>query len=192
MLAVVLAGLLVAMAPNAFADVSQITLDAEISNAPDKGWYASGEVVEISAVLANDGDATSIVVDPSCNQVLKVWNSNSLIIDGTNSCLEQSRGMDLDADSSITLDTLLWDLTDANGDYVPSGDYLIEYFVAGEELSSTVNIHVQTPITVPEGLDFQVTSTARDGIHAEDSPSIITARLHNTLNEERARDFGYC
>jgi len=192
MLAVVLAGLLVVMAPNAFADVSQITLDAEISNAPDKGWYASGEVVEISAILVNDGDATSIVVDPSCNQVLKVWNSDSLIIDGTNSCLEQSRGMDLDADSSITLDTLLWDLTDANGDYVPSGDYLIEYFVAGEELSSTVNIHVQTPVTVPEGLEFQVTSTARDGVHAEDSPSLITARLHNTLNQEMALDFGNC
>ncbi|MBT5184771.1 MAG: helix-turn-helix domain-containing protein [Euryarchaeota archaeon] len=192
MLAVVLAGLLVVMAPNAFADTSEVTLDAEIVNSPDKGWYASGDTVELSAILSNDGDASSITVDPSCNQILRVWSSNSVVFDGADSCLGQSRGMDLDADSSITLDTLSWDLTDSNGDYVPSGDYSIEYFIAGEELSSTVNIHVQTPSVVPDGLDFQVTVTARDGVHAEASPSIITARLHNTLDQEMPLDFGNC
>ena len=192
MLVVVLAGLLVAMAPNAFADASEVTLDASLVEAPDKGWFASGEIVEISAVLSNNGDAASIVVDPSCNQVLRVWSANAIIVDGMDNCLGQSRGMDLDAASSIILDSLYWDLTDSNGELVPSGDYTIEYFVAGEELSSTVDVHVQTPVAVPDGLDLEVIVTARDGVHAEASPSIITARIHNSLAQEMLLDFGDC
>ena len=53
MLAVVLAGLLAVMAPSAFADDDNLSLNATIINAPDKGWYGSGDVVEISAILSN-------------------------------------------------------------------------------------------------------------------------------------------
>lgn len=192
MLALVLSGLLVVMAPNAFADVSDVSIETNLVEAPENGWYASGDVVEISAFLVNDGDAVSIDVDPSCNQVLKIWSENSLLVDGTENCLGQSRGMDLDADSSLPLDTLSWDLTDSNGDLVPSGDYVVEYFVAGEGISSMTNVHVQTPILVPDGLEFEMITTARDGEHAEASPSIVTLRLHNTLNEEMVTDFGNC
>jgi len=192
MLAMLLAGLLVAMAPSAFANPSDVTLDASLVEAPEKGWYASGEIVEISAILSNGGDSVSIDVDPSCNEVLKIWSNGLIIIDGSENCLGQSRGLDLDAASTATLDSLYWDLTDSNGQLVPSGDYTIEYFVAGEELSSMVNVHVQTPVMAPEGLDLELVVTARDGIHAEASPSIITVRLHNNLNEEMALDFGDC
>ena len=95
MLAVLLAGLLVAMLPNAFADASEVTLEATIIDAPDKGWYSSGESVEIAAIVSNGGEATSIEVDPSCNEVLRIWKDNSLILDGVENCLGQSRGMDL-------------------------------------------------------------------------------------------------
>ena len=192
MLAVLLAGLLVAILPNALADASEVTLEATIVDAPDKGWYASGEIVEIAGILSNDGEATTIEVDPSCNEVLRVWKDNSLVLDDTENCLGQSRGMDLGSLSSTNLDSLFWDLTDSEGELVPSGDYMIEYFVAGEELSSMVQVHVQTPVNVPSGVELKVIATARDGIHAQSSPSIITARLHNTLPSEVSLDFGDC
>ena len=192
MLAVILAGLLVAMAPSAFASDSNVALNASLVEAPDKGWYGSGDIVEISAILTNDGETTSIVVDPSCNEVLKVWSDNTLILDGSDACLGQSRGMDIDAFSTMDLDSLTWDLTDSNGQFVPSGDYVVEYFVAGEELSSTVSVHVQTPFDAPEGLEMNVIATARDGIHAESSPSVISVRLHNTASEDIQLNFEEC
>ena len=124
MLALVLAGLLAVMAPSAFANDTNVSLNSSLVDAPDKGWYAYGEVVTISAELANDGDATSITVDPSCNEVIKVWDDNSLIVDGSEMCLGQSRGMDLGAYSTNDLADLTWDLTDSQGEPVPSGDYL--------------------------------------------------------------------
>ena len=192
MLAVVLAGLLAIMAPSAFADNENLSLDASIVNAPDKGWYGTSDVVEISAVLSNDGDSTSILVDPSCNEVLRVWSQTTLVYDGTNACLDQSRGMDIDAFSTTNFELLTWDLTNSDGEIVPSGDYIVEYFIAGEELSSSVNVHVQSTVDIPEGLEMSVISTAREGVHSEAEPSIISIRLHNSLNEDIALDLGEC
>ena len=192
MLAVVLAGLLAVMAPSAFADDDNLSLSATIVDAPDKGWYGSGDVVEISATLANDGDSTSIVVDPSCGEVLRVWSQSVLVYDGTEACLEQSRGMDIDAFSTTSFDSLTWDLTNSDGDIVPSGDYIVEYFIPGEELSSSVSVHVQSPFDIPEGLELSVIATARDSVFSEAEPAIISVRLHNSLSEDVAIDFGEC
>ena len=191
-LAVLLAGLLAVVAPSALASESNISVNASIVNAPEKGWYAFGEVVAITAELVNDGDASSITVDPSCNEVIKVWSDDELIIDGSEACLGQSRGLDLGSYSTTNLPELTWDLTDSNGNPVPSGDYTIEYFVAGEELSSTVTVHVQSLVEIPDGLEMIVIATARDGVHAESSPSILSVRLHNTMNYNIDFDFGDC
>ena len=192
MLALFLAGLLAIMAPSAFANNPNISLNASLVDAPEKGWYGSGEVVTVQADIVNDGDATSITVDPSCNEVLRIWNDNNLVIDGTETCLGQSRGLDIDSNSVTQLNSLTWDLRDANGEFVPSGDYAIEYFVAGEELSAMVNVHVQTPVFVPEEVEMIVVASARDGVHAESSPSLITVRLKNTAPEEISLDFHDC
>jgi len=192
MLAILLAGLLAVMAPSAFAADSDVSLKASIVNAPDKGWYASGESVEIVGMLSNSGDATSIQVHPSCNEVLRVWSNGNLIVDGTEACLGQSRGLDLDASSTTESEPLFWDLKDSNGLFVQSGYYDIELVIAGEELSSTVSVHVQTPVSIPDGLELELIATARDGIHAQASPSIITARLHNTLPVEINLDLEGC
>jgi len=106
MLAILLAGLLAVMAPSAFANGSDISLNASLVDVPEKGWYASGEVVSVSGVITNQGDATSITVDPSCNEVLRIWNGDSLILDGAESCLGQSRGMNVDANSESELSIL--------------------------------------------------------------------------------------
>ena len=192
MLAIVLASLLFVIAPSAIADDENLSLTASIDNLPDKGWFSSGDVVEISAELANNGDSTSITVDPSCNEVLKVWKDSQIIIDGSLICNGQSRGLDIDSNSVTSLQTLTWDLKDINGEFVSSGDYTIQYFVAGEELSSFVQLHVQTPVEIPDGLEMDVLVTSRTGAHSENSPSIVTVRLQNTLNQEINTEFGEC
>ncbi len=192
MLAVVLAGLLAIMAPSAFAEENNLSLNATLVDAPDKGWYGSGDIVEISAVLTNDGDSTNILVDPSCDEVLKVWSQTNLVYDGTEACLGQSRGLDIDAFSTTNFDSLSWDLTNSDGEIVPSGDYIVEYFIPGEELSSTVTVHVQSPVDVPDGLEMSVITTSREGVYSEAEPIIISIRLHNSLNEDVALDFGEC
>lgn len=192
MLAIVLASLLFVIAPSAIADDENLSLTASIDNLPDKGWFSSGDVVEISAELANNGDSTSINVDPSCNEVLKVWKDSQIIIDGSLLCNGQSRGLDIDSNSVTSLQTLTWDLKDINGEFVSSGDYTIQYFVAGEELSSFVQLHVQTPVEIPDGLEMDVLVTSRTGAHSENSPSIVTVRLQNTLNQEINTEFGEC
>ena len=192
MLAIVLASLLFVIAPSAIADDENLSLTASIDNLPDKGWFSSGDVVEISAELANNGDSTSITVDPSCNEVLKVWKDSQIIIDGSLLCNGQSRGLDIDSNSVTSLQTLTWDLKDINGEFVSAGDYTIQYFVAGEELSSFVQLHVQTPVEIPDGLEMDVLVTSRTGAHSENSPSIVTVRLQNTLNQEINTEFGEC
>ena len=192
MLAIVLASLLFVIAPSAIADDENLSLTTSVDNLPDKGWFSSGDVVEISAELANNGDSTSITVDPSCNEVLKVWKDSQIIIDGSLLCNGQSRGLDIDSNSVTRLQTLTWDLKDINGEFVPSGDYTIEYFVAGEELSSFVQLHVQTPVEIPDSLEMDVLVTSRTGVHSENSPSIVTVRLQNTLNQEISTEFGEC
>ncbi|MGB0488579.1 MAG: winged helix-turn-helix transcriptional regulator [Candidatus Poseidoniaceae archaeon] len=192
MLAVVLAGLLAAMAPSAFATQGNVTLNSVLVDAPEKGWYSSGDFVSVSGIISNDGDATSITVDPSCNEVLRVWSEGEMVIDGTGSCLGQSRGLDIGANSESSLNTLTWDLRNSEGEYVPSGDYTVEYYIAGEGLTSSVDVHIQTPFDIPDELEMTVIATARDGVHAEASPSILTVRIANTLKESIDLNFENC
>ena len=124
--------------------------------------------------------------------MLKVWKDSQIIIDGSVLCNGQSRGLDIDSNSVTSLQTLTWDLKDINGEFVSSGDYTIQYFVAGEELSSFVQLHVQTPVEIPDGLEMDVLVTSRTGAHSENSPSIVTVRLQNTLNQEINTEFGEC
>ena len=159
---------------------------------PEQGWYGVGDVVEIDGVLKNSGDTTSISIDPSCDSVLRIWKDNSLLIDGTDSCFGQNRGLDIGASASIDLETLSWDLKDSNGNYVAPGDYDIEYYVPNEELSSFNKIHVQTPIDVPDGVELEVIQTARDGIHKTNSPSMLTVRLYNSNSEPIILEQGDC
>ena len=192
MLALFLAGLVAVMAPTALANGSNVSLDAAIVNAPDKGWYGSGEIVSVVGTIINDGEATAVTVDPSCNEVLRIWKGDSLIVDGLQSCLGQTRGMDIAANSNTLLNQLNWDLKDANGKYVSSGDYIVEYIVPGEDLSSEIQVHVQTPISIPDGLELITLATSRDGVHAEGSPSLISVRLKNNLPQAVSIDFGNC
>ena len=61
-----------------------------------------------------------------------------------------------------------------------------------EELSSSVSIHAQTPTNIPCGLEMYVTATSRTGVHYDASPSLITVRIANTLDEILDLDFDDC
>ena len=192
MLSTLLVALLLAAIPNAVADEGDVSLVASLEQAPERGWYSSGDVVQIGALVNNAGEATSIDTDPSCDSVLKVYSGFELVRDGSLACVGQSRGLDLGADSTTLLQSLTWDLTDDSGNLVPSGVYTVAYFLPGEELVDTVEVMVQTPFSVPESLELELVLTSRDGVHAEGAPSILTVRLHNSISESIELGFGSC
>jgi len=184
MLAIVLASLFVLVSGISLANANQVALNSEIINSPEKGWYGAGDIVEINAQLINTGDATSISIDPSCDYVLRIWYGSEIIVDGSDSCFGQNRGLDIGSSSTLSLDTLTWDLRNSNGEFVQPGEYQIEYYIPNAGLSSINSIQVQTPIEIPEALELEVIATARDGNHKVNSPSVITVRIVNTIGEE--------
>lgn len=191
-LAIVLAGLMLAMIPAALADGDSTRLDTSLYEAPEKGWFSSGDIVSISLAIVNDGSSTIIDTDPSCGDVIRVWSEENLIFDGMKVCREQSRGLELAASSTLDRDLLSWDLLDDDGMLVPSGEYIVEAIVAGSGLSSSQSVEVQTPVLIPEGLELEATITTRTGEFSTDSPAILTLNLVNNLDQEMMLDMNEC
>ena len=81
MLTLLLVGLLFVAVPNTSAEQDSITIEVQVDNLPEKGWFASGEVVEVSANLVNTGEMTSITIDPTCNEILRVWSGQTIVSD---------------------------------------------------------------------------------------------------------------
>jgi len=74
--------LLGSLAPVQADGETPVRLETEIINAPLTPWYGTGDVVELSTVLVNDGVQTSITEDPSCGTVMVVSDqSGTAIID---------------------------------------------------------------------------------------------------------------
>jgi DNA-binding MarR family transcriptional regulator len=191
-LAIVLAGLMLAMIPAALADGDSPHLDTSLYEAPEKGWFSSGDIVSISLAIINDGPSTVIDTDPSCGDVIRVWSGADLVFDGMEVCREQSRGLELAASSTLDRELLSWDLLDDEGMLVPSGEYIVEAIVAGSGLSSSQTVNVQTPVLVPEGLELEATITTRTGVFSTDSPAVLTLNLVNNLDQEMALDMNEC
>jgi hypothetical protein len=183
---------MLAMIPAALADGDSPHLDTSLYEAPEKGWFSSGDIVSISLVIINDGPSTVIDTDPSCGDVIRVWSGADLVFDGMKVCREQSRGLELAASSTLDRDLLSWDLLDDEGMLVPSGEYIVEAIVAGSGLSSSQAVDVQTPVLVPEGLELEATITTRTGVFSTDSPAVLTLNLVNNLNQEMALDMNEC
>ena len=191
-LAIVLAGLMLAMIPAALADGDSPHLETSLYEAPEKGWYNSGEIVSITLAIVNDGPSTVIDTDPSCGDVIRVWSEANLVFDGMKVCREQSRGLELAATSTLDRDILSWDLLDDDGILVPSGVYVVEAIVAGSGLSSSQSVEVQTPVVIPEGLELEATITTRTGEFSTDSPAVLTLNLVNNLDQEMVLDMNEC
>jgi len=191
-LAIVLAGLMLAMIPAALADGDSPRLDTSLYEAPEKGWFGSGDIVSISLAIINDGPSTVIDTDPSCEDVIRVWSGANLVFDGMTVCREQSRGLELAASSTLDRGLLSWDLLDDGGMLVPSGEYVVEVIVAGSGLSSSQSVEVQTPVLIPEGLELEAAITTRTGVFSSDSPAVLTLNLVNNLDQEMTLDMNEC
>ena len=188
MLAVVLVGLMLVVIPSSAAEGENLSLAMTLDEAPAVGWYSSADVVKVSASLINNGGSTAIDTDPSCDQFLQVLRAGIVVFDGSVACNGQSRGMDIGADSTTQFPQLTWDLVDDDGNMVLPGNYVIEYVIAGEEISNAIEIHVQTPLSTPEGFVLETFINSR----GPGSPAILTLRALNTLDVEMNFDLGDC
>jgi DNA-binding transcriptional ArsR family regulator len=171
--------LLASLVPVQANGETPIRLETELINAPLTPWYGSGDVVELSSALVNDGVQTSITEDPSCGTVLIVLDqSGTTIIDEGTTCRGQSRGLDV-ASGTTTLDSHTWNLEDASGNLVAPGTYTVTVELAGSELSSSVEVNVQQNAGLPSELVYSSTLAYRGDSVAVGEPIILSYKVYN-------------
>jgi DNA-binding transcriptional ArsR family regulator len=171
--------LLASLVPVQADGETPVRLETELINAPLTPWYGSGDVVELSSALVNDGVQTSITEDPSCGTVLMVLDqSGTTIIDEGTTCRGQSRGLDV-ASGTTTLDSHTWNLEDASGNLVAPGTYTVTVELAGSELSSSVEVNVQQNAGLPSELVYSSTLAYRGDSVAVGEPIILSYKVYN-------------
>ena len=171
--------LLASLVPVQADGETPVRLETELINAPVTPWYGSGDVVELSSALVNDGVQTSITEDPSCGTVLIVLDqSGTTIIDEGTTCRGQSRGLDV-ASGTTTLDSHTWNLEDAAGNLVAPGTYTVTVELAGSELSSSVEVNVQQNAGLPSELVYSSTLAYRGDSVAVGEPIILSYKVYN-------------
>ena len=171
--------LLASLVPVQANGETPVRLETELINAPVTPWYGSGDVVELSSALVNDGVQTSITEDPSCGTVLIVLDqSGTTIIDEGTTCRGQSRGLDV-ASGTTTLDSHTWNLEDASGNLVAPGTYTVTVELAGSELSSSVEVNVQQNAGLPSELVYSSTLAYRGDSVAVGEPIILSYKVYN-------------
>ena len=171
--------LLASLVPVQANGETPVRLETELINAPVTPWYGSGDVVELSSALVNDGVQTSITEDPSCGTVLMVLDqSGTTIIDEGTTCRGQSRGLDV-ASGTTTLDSHTWNLEDASGNLVAPGTYTVTVELAGSELSSSVEVNVQQNAGLPSELVYLSTLAYRGDSVAVGEPIILSYKVYN-------------
>ncbi len=171
--------LLASLVPVQANGETPVRLETELINAPVTPWYGSGDVVELSSALVNDGVQTSITEDPSCGTVLMVLDqSGTTVIDEGTTCRGQSRGLDV-ASGTTTLDSHTWNLEDASGNLVAPGTYTVTVELAGSELSSSVEVNVQQNAGLPSELVYSSTLAYRGDSVAVGEPIILSYKVYN-------------
>ena len=171
--------LLASLVPVQANGETPVRLETELINAPVTPWYGSGDVVELSSALVNDGVQTSITEDPSCGTVLMVLDqSGTTIIDEGTTCRGQSRGLDV-ASGTTTLDSHTWNLEDASGNLVAPGTYTVTVELAGSELSSSVEVNVQQNAGLPSELVYSSTLAYRGDSVAVGEPIILSYKVYS-------------
>ena len=133
--------------PASASSVSQPYLDIELVDSPTRGWFVTEENITIDVDINNQGDAVTIDTDPSCETYLIIRSSTETVLDQSSTCIGQSRGLDLGADSITALEQLTWDQKDSRGQLVESGSYSIEVVLEGSGLTSTTVSY--THLTLP-------------------------------------------
>lgn len=171
--------LLGSLAPVQADGETPVRLETEIINAPLTPWYGTGDVVELSTALVNDGVQTSITEDPSCGTVMVVSDqSGTAIIDERTSCRGQSRGLDV-ASGTTNLDSHTWNLEDGSGNQVAPGIYTVTVELAGSGLSSSVEVNVQQNAGLPSELIYSSSLAYRGESVAVGEPMVLSYKVYN-------------
>lgn len=158
----------------------QVHLEMQIDEVGAKDWYQQGDVITISANIINDGAFQSIDNDPSCDVILQVLNANDEVVyDGTDSCRGQSQKIDLENGEILQIEGLNWDLKDAMGAYVPSGQYSIKALHPTTEMNDEVQVEIQTSIEIPQQLELVLTISNRQQVVLDDQNLIVAVSLYN-------------
>ena len=156
-----------------------VRLETELVNPPLTPWYGSGDLVELSSALVNDGAQTSITEDPSCGTVLIVSDqSGTTVIDERTTCRGQSRGLDV-ASGTTALDSHTWNLEDDSGNQVAPGTYTVTVELAGSELSSSVDVNVQQNAGLPSELVYSTTLAHLGDSIAVGEPMVLSYKVYN-------------
>ncbi len=165
--------------PASASSVTQPSLEIKLVDAPVRGWFIAGENITLDVDIINQGEAVTIDTDPSCEAYLVVHSSTGTVLDGSSACIGQSRGLDLGAASITSLEQLIWDQKDDNGQLVESGAYSIDVILEGSGLTTTLPVEVQSAFTIDSALELDLKLATRDGIVRESSGALLTLNLYN-------------
>ena len=188
---VILAIMILAL-PASASNVSQPSLDIDLVNSPTRGWFVAEENITIDVNITNQGDAVTIDTDPSCEAYLIIRSSKETVLDQSSTCIGQSRGLDLGADSITALGQLTWDQKDSQGQLVESGSYSIEVVLEGSGLTSTIPVEIQSAFTIDPALELDLKLTTRDGVVREGSGALLTLNLYNPTASSISFDESGC
>ena len=188
---VILAIMILAL-PASASSVSQPSLDIELVDSPTRGWFVAEENITIDVDISNQGDAITIDTDPSCETYLIVRSSTETVLDQSSTCIGQSRGLDLGANSVTALDQLTWDQKDSQGQLVESGSYSIEVVLEGSGLTSTIPVEIQSAFAIDPALELDLKLTTRDGVVREGSGALLTLNLYNPTSSSVSFDESGC
>ena len=176
----VVAGLLLAslMAGFASADTAGVHLDATVIAYEEQAWYDAEHPLVFTPVLVNEGAAASLTENPACPFVIDVYDqTEALLVDGDAACPDRSRGLDLPAEGSRTFEDVVWSMKDAEGEWLESGSYTVELVHTTTGLSQRMSVAVQTPVSVPSELTYEVEWVERSG--DSDGAWLGLVSLHN-------------
>ena len=179
---VVVMGLLMVtlLAGFASADTGEVRLVVSVDAA--EPWVDVANPLVLTPSLVNDGEAVTLTVNPACPFVLNVYNeSGALVVDGEDGCPDRSQGLDMFAGEQLGFDPLTWDMKAADGSWLEGGAYTVEVAHTTTGLTSTHPVVLQTPVTVPDSLAFEVSWQQRNA--EDDGVWLGLVSLHNPTSE---------
>jgi len=164
------------------AQTANVSLETSLNQPVGQTWYTPAQPMTMSTFFSNSGSATSFDNDPSCDIILNVYDSEGVQVhDGSDECRGLSRGIDLFAGETKEMNALSWDMKNEQGSWQPSGFYTVEAFHPSTGLNDSTTVRIQTPVIVPDELEYTVMMTHRT---AETSgPMVSIINLNNPTTQ---------
>ena len=181
----VLSGLLMLSIFSVFATANSgdVALEFEVENGVQE-WYSYQDSITLNPMLVNYGDSTSVLNDPSCNVVLKVYDEAGELIYDSTQCRGQEQTIQMASSQQREFDALTWDFTNSNGEVVESGYYTIDLVHTATSLTSSHEILVLAPHENPEQVELSLALTSRDSQLSQNENFVLSIALYNPTNAD--------